>query len=321
MQKKSISIVVPCYNEEPTIKPFYEEIAKVIKRNSTYKFEIIFINDGSKDNTIDEMKKVAAADDCVAVLDFSRNFGKEAGLLAGLEYASGDAVIVMDVDLQDPPALIDEFIEHWAAGKDIVYARRSNRRGEPVIRSFFARMFYKLINRFSEVEIVDGARDFRIMDRKVIDSILELKERNRFSKGLFMWVGYDAHLIEFEHVERVAGETSWNFWGLFAYAIEGIVSFSTFPLRIAGIVGALVSFLAFVFMGYIVVKAMFYGNAVDGWASMTSIMLFMGGLQLLFLGVIGEYLSRIFTEVKGRPSYMLKECINSELNKNHIQKG
>lgn len=311
---RSLSIIVPCYNEEETVNIFYQEINRISQKLHDYSFEFIFINDGSKDNTIHEMNAISEIDGRVAIIDFSRNFGKEAALLAGLEYSKGDAIIVMDVDLQDPPELIFEFVKHWEDGVDIVYARRSNRDGEPPIRSFFARMFYKIINKFSDVDIVDGARDYRLMSRQAVDSLLEMKEHNRFSKGLFMWVGYDSKLIEYEHVERVAGTTSWSFIKLFGYAIEGIISFSTFPLRIASILGTFVSGIAMLFMVYVVIKAAILGNAVDGWASLTSIILFLGGIQLVVLGVIGEYLSRIFSEVKGRPQYIVKKYVHSELH-------
>ncbi len=313
---KSISIIVPCYNEQETVEIFHREIDKITQNLEQYQFEFIFINDGSKDNTISVMNKLSIEDDRVAIIDFSRNFGKEAALLAGLEYATGDAVVVMDVDLQDPPELIYDFVKYWEEGTNIVYARRSNRDGEPVIRSFFARMFYKIINKFSDVDIVDGARDYRLMSRQAVDSLLEMQEHNRFSKGLFMWIGYDSKLIEYQHVERSAGTTSWSFWGLLGYAIEGIISFSVFPLRIASVLGAIVSVIAFIFMSYIVIKAAFLGNAVDGWASTTSIILFIGGIQLMVLGVIGEYLSKIFSEVKCRPQYIVKKYTHSELHDN-----
>ena len=317
---KSISIIVPCYNEQETVRLFYNEVIKSIAKLVEYKFEIIFINDGSKDNTVQEVKKLRVVDSRIALVNLSRNFGKEAALLAGLRYANGDAVIVMDVDLQDPPSLLPELISNWESGYDVVYTRRTNRNGEPPIRNFFAKMFYKIINKMSDVEIVDGARDYRIMSRQVVNSLLEMNEKNRFSKGLFMWVGYDSKVIEFEHVNRSAGKTKWSFLKLFTYAIEGIVSFSNFPLRIASFMGTLISVVAFIFMMYVIVKTLIFNNPVNGWASMTSIMLFLGGIQLIVIGVIGEYLGRIFVEVKNRPSYFVKEFCTSELSEEQVSK-
>ena len=311
---KNISIIVPCYNEEMIINIFYDTIIKIINIMQNYKFEIIFVNDGSKDNTIKEAKKLKDKDKRIAIIDFSRNFGKEAALLAGLQFSKGDAVIVMDVDLQDPPELLPELISNWEAGYDVVYTRRKNRDGEPPIRSFFAKMFYKIINKTSDVQIVDGARDYRIMSRRAVDSLLCMQEKSRFSKGLFMWVGYNSKVIEFEYIERGAGETKWSFIKLFTYAMEGIVSFSNFPLRIASFMGTIISLLAFIFLFYIVIKTMIFKNHVHGWASMTSIILFLGGIQLLVIGIIGEYLGRIFNEVKNRPVYFIKEYYESELS-------
>ncbi|WP_238916674.1 glycosyltransferase family 2 protein [Clostridium sp. YIM B02555] len=311
---KTISVIVPCYNEEKTIKIFYDTLNFILGSTLDYNFEIIFVNDGSKDKTIDEIKKLKEADDRIGIIDFSRNFGKEAALLAGLEVSKGEGVIVMDADLQDPPQLIPELIANWENGHDVVYTRRKNREGEPIIRSFLAKMFYKVINKVSSVEIVDGARDYRIMSRQIVDDLLCMKEKNRFSKGLFMWVGYNSKLIEFEHMERAAGETKWSFIKLFAYAIDGIVSFSNFPLRIASFMGTLISLLAFIFLFYILVKTMIFKNPVNGWASMTSIILFLGGIQLLVIGIIGEYLGRIFNEVKNRPAYFVKNYYESGSN-------
>ncbi len=316
---KLISIVVPCYNEEETVAIFYTEVMKIIDTISEYNFEIMYINDGSRDNTAKEIQALTKQDTRVAFIDFSRNFGKEAGLLAGLEYAKGAAVIVMDVDLQDPPELIPELISNWEKGYDVVYTRRTNRDGEPPIRSFFANMFYKVINKMSDVEIVDGARDYRIMDRRVVQSLLDLGECNRFSKGLFMWVGYESKCLEFEHVERVAGETSWSFWKLFRYAIDGIVSFTNFPLKIASIFGVIISFFSLIFMFYVVIKNSIYGNSVEGWASMTAIICFLGGIQLIVIGVIGEYLGKIFNEVKERPQYIVKQYIESSFETEEVK--
>ena len=303
-----LSIVVPCYNEQETVSLFYDATSKVVDKMDM-DYEIIFVNDGSKDNTLEECVKLYKKHpDHVRVIDFSRNFGKEGGLLAGLEYAKGDYITVMDADLQDPPEYLPLMMESINnENYDIVGTRRVSRKGEPPIRSFFARQFYKLINKFTEVEIVDGARDYRLMTRQVVDSILELKEYHRFSKGLFVWVGYKTKYLEYENVERVAGETSWNFWGLAKYAIEGIVAFTTAPLQIATIFGLFISFVAFIAMIFIVVRALIFGDPVAGWPSMMTIMLFLGGIQLLAIGIIGEYLSKTYMEVKKRPNYIVKK--------------
>ena len=303
-----LSIVVPCYNEQETVSLFYDATSKVVDKMDM-DYEIIFVNDGSKDNTLEECVKLYKKHpDHVRVIDFSRNFGKEGGLLAGLEYAKGDYITVMDADLQDPPEYLPLMMESINnENYDIVGTRRVSRKGEPPIRSFFARQFYKLINKFTEVEIVDGARDYRLMTRQVVDSLLELKEYHRFSKGLFVWVGYKTKYLEYENVERVAGETSWNFWGLAKYAIEGIVAFTTAPLQIATIFGLLISFVAFIAMIFIIVRALIFGDPVAGWPSMMTIMLFLGGIQLLAIGIIGEYLSKTYMEVKKRPNYIVKK--------------
>lgn len=305
---KMLSIVVPCYNEKETVSLFYDATSKVIETMGM-KYEVIFVNDGSKDSTLDEcLKLYEAHKDIVKVIDFSRNFGKEGGLLAGLEYAKGDYITVMDADLQDPPSFLPVmFKEMEDKGVDIVGTRRVSRKGEPPIRSFFARQFYKLINKFSDVEIVDGARDYRLMTRQVVDEILKLKEYHRFSKGIFVWVGFKTEYLEYENVERVAGETSWSFWKLLGYAIEGIIAFTVAPLRIATFFGIFISFVSFASMIFVMVRAALFGDPVSGWPSMVTIMLFLGGIQLVALGIIGEYLSKTYMEVKKRPSYIVRK--------------
>lgn len=303
-----LSIVVPCYNEKETVSLFYDETSKVVEAMGI-DYEIIYINDGSKDSTLQEcLKLYEKHKNKVKVIDFSRNFGKEGGLLAGLEYAKGNYVVVMDVDLQDPPSFLPVMYEKIKNSDiDIIGTRRVTRQGEPKIRSFFARQFYKLINKFSDVEIVDGARDFRMMTRQVVDSILELQEYHRFSKGIFVWVGYKTEYLEYENVERIAGETSWSFWKLLSYAFEGIIAFTIAPLRIATFVGIIISFVAFCSMIFVFIRAMIFGDPVSGWPSMMTIILFLGGIQLLALGVIGEYLSKTYMEVKKRPKYIVKK--------------
>ncbi len=305
---KLLSIVVPCYNEQETVSLFYDETSKVCEELKIG-YEVIFVNDGSRDNTLQELRKLYELHKGhVKVIDFSRNFGKESGLLAGLEACKGDYITVMDADLQDPPSFIPKMLEIMETQDiDIVGTRRVTRKGEPKIRSFFARKFYQLINKFSEVEIVDGARDFRMMKREVVNSILEVKEYNRFSKGIFAWVGYKTVYLEYENVERVAGETSWSFWKLFAYAIDGIVAFTIAPLRMATLLGLFISFITFIMVIFVFVRTLIFKDPVAGWPSMIIIIMFLGGIQLLALGIIGEYLSKTYMEVKKRPNYIVRK--------------
>ena len=304
---KKISLVVPCYNEEEVIKIFYAEIQKIKKDFKNVTFEIIFVNDGSKDKTLELMRELSKNDD-VRYVSFSRNFGKEAAMYAGLEASTGDYIAIMDADLQDPPALLKEMYEILESGEyDSVATRRVTRKGEPVIRSFFARLYYKLINKISKTEIVDGARDFRLMTRQMVNSVLSLKEYNRFSKGIFSWVGYRTKWLEYENVERAAGETKWSFWKLFLYSLESIVAFSTVPLSIASVMGILFCFVAFIIIIFVVVRTLMYGDPTSGWPSMVCIMFFIGGVQLLCLGIMGQYLSKTYLEVKKRPIYIVQE--------------
>ena len=304
---KKISLVVPCYNEQEVIKLFYAEIQKIKKDFKNVTFEIIFVNDGSKDKTLELMRELSKNDD-VRYVSFSRNFGKEAAMYAGLEASTGDYVAIMDADLQDPPALLKEMYEILESGEyDSVATRRVTRKGEPVIRSFFARLYYKIINKISKTEIVDGARDFRLMTRQMVNSVLSLKEYNRFSKGIFSWVGYRTKWLEYENVERAAGETKWSFWKLFLYSLESIVAFSTVPLSIASVMGILFCFVAFIIIIFIVVRTLMYGDPTSGWPSMVCIMFFIGGVQLLCLGIMGQYLSKTYLEVKKRPIYIVQE--------------
>ena len=304
---KKISLVVPCYNEQEVIKLFYNEIQKIKKDFENVSFEIIFVNDGSKDKTLDLMRELSKNDD-VRYISFSRNFGKEAAMYAGLEASLGDYVAIMDADLQDPPALLKEMYEILKSKEyDSVATRRVTRKGEPVIRSFFARLYYKIINKISKTEIVDGTRDFRLMTRQMVNAVLEVKEYNRFSKGIFSWVGFRTKWLEYENVERVAGETKWSFWKLFLYSLESIVAFSTVPLSIASVMGILFCFVAFIIIIFIIVRTLMFGDPTSGWPSMVCIMFFIGGVQLLCLGVIGQYLSKTYLEVKKRPIYIVSE--------------
>ncbi|MGT2910915.1 glycosyltransferase family 2 protein [Streptococcus cameli] len=303
-----ISIIVPCFNEEETIPIFFHETEKVRKEMGEF-FEYIFINDGSKDATLSVLRQLASEQPAVRYLSFSRNFGKEAALYAGLEAARGDLVAVMDVDLQDPPEMLIQMKQMLEADAelDCVGTRRDNRKGEPWVRSLFAKLFYKLMNKISQVEVVDGARDFRLMRRKMVDSILEISEYNRFSKGIFAWVGYNTAYLPYHNVERVAGQTSWSFWQLLSYSIEGMVNFSELPLNLASYFGVLSFFLSLLMMIFIVVKTLVFGDPTIGWPSTICVILFLGGLQLMTIGILGKYLSKVFLETKKRPIYIVKE--------------
>ncbi|MBQ1319032.1 MAG: glycosyltransferase family 2 protein [Solobacterium sp.] len=302
-----LSIVVPCYNEQETVRLYYDAVSKVLS-TMDIDHEIIFINDGSKDNTLAELTALYEAHRGeIRIIDFSRNFGKEAAFLAGLRAAKGDYVTVMDADLQDPPEMLPKMFEVMEKNNnDVVGSRRVTRAGEPKIRSFFARNFYKIINRYIEVEIVDGARDFRLMKRPVVDAILSLKEYNRFSKGLFVWVGFKCEYLEYENIERVAGETKWSFWGLFRYALDGIIEFTNAPLHFAFWTGGGLTCIMFVVLLVLLIRALL-GKAVAMTAVILSCVLFMGGLILLCVGILGEYLAKTYGEVKGRPNYIIKD--------------
>ena len=306
---KLCSCIVPCFNEEEVIPLYYEEMQKVRKQEEgKIDFEIIFIDDGSKDKTLEVIKKLSEQDECIHYVSFSRNFGKEAAMYAGFEHANGEYVVTMDVDLQDPPHLIPEMIRCIEEeGYDSVATRRVTRKGEPPIRSFFARRFYGLINKISDADIVDGARDFRMMKRDMVNAILSMPEYNRFTKGIFGWVGFKTKWIEFEHVERAAGETKWSFWKLFRYALEGIIAFSTVPLTIVSLIGVVVCIIAFLFLLFVVIRAVIFGDPVAGWPSLICVISFLSGIQLLGIGVVGMYLSKTYLETKKRPIYIKKE--------------
>lgn len=304
----SISIVVPCFNEQEALPFFYKEFKSLTTKMDHEDFELIFVDDGSRDKTLDTIKDIAKNDTRIKYISFSRNFGKEAAILAGLEHSKGDYVALMDADLQDPPAILPEMYEALTVeGFDSAATRRVTRKGEPPIRSFFARMFYKIMNKISKAELVDGARDYRLMNRRFVDALLSMKEYNRFTKGLFGWVGFKTKWIEYENVERVAGETKWSFWKLLAYAIEGIVAFSTAPLVIATIIGLFFCLLSFAGTAFIVVRKFLFGDPVQGWASTISVLLSIGGVQLLCTGILGQYLAKTYLETKHRPVYIVGE--------------
>lgn len=306
---KLLSVVVPCYNEEENVSYFYEELMKqeAALKERDIRLELIYVDDGSVDRTAEEVRKLNSTDKRVHLVSFSRNFGKEAGIYAGLKKAAGDYAVLMDADLQDPPAILPEMYSYIEQGYDSVATRRVDRKGEPPIRSFFARRFYGLMRKISKTEIVDGARDYRLMTRQVTDAILAMKEYNRFSKGIFGWVGYRTKWIEYENVKRVAGETKWSFWKLFLYSLDGIMAFSTVPLSIASVFGILFCFVAFVVMIFIFIRALIYGDPVAGWPSMMCIISLIGGVQLLCLGIMGQYISKMYMEVKDRPKYLVRE--------------
>lgn len=306
-----LSVIVPCYNEEENVPYFYEELMKLTPffEEKKLDLELIYVDDGSKDGTVSEVKKLNEKDDRVKLVSFSRNFGKEAAIYAGFSKSKGDYVVMMDADLQDPPSLLPKMFRYIEEGYDSVATRRVSRKGEPVIRSFFARMFYKLINKISKTDIVDGARDYRLMTRQVVDAILSLGEYNRFSKGIFGWVGFNTKWVEYENVERTKGETKWSFWGLFLYSIEGIIAFSTAPLAIASFMGVLFCVVAFVIIIAIIVRSLFWQDPTSGWPSLVCIISMVSGVQLLCLGILGQYVSKTYLEVKHRPIYLVKEEI------------
>ena len=300
-----LSIVVPCFNEDESVGIFLEEIQKTLK---DYNFEVIYVNDGSSDNTLKYIKELASKNSNVKYISFSRNFGKESAIFAGLKYASGDYICLMDADLQHPPKLIPEMLEAVLdEGYDVAAARRVSRKGEPKIKSFFSHRFYKVFNKISDIDMVEGATDYRIMTRQVVDSVLDLPEYNRFSKGLFQWVGFDTKWIEYENIERIAGESTWSFWGLIKYSIEGLVAFTTLPLSVSTFLGMVFSVIAFIYMLFIIIRYLIYSEAVPGYPTLICSLLLLGGIQLLSIGVLGKYLEKTYFEAKNRPIFIVKE--------------
>lgn len=307
MNSCKLSVVVPCFNEQEAVPIFYNEVKKVLVTLKA-EYEIIFVDDGSSDKTLEEVKELSEKDKCVHYVSFSRNFGKEAAMYAGLKKAAGDYVVIMDVDLQDPPSLIPEMLSAVCSGEfDSAATRRTNRKGEPPVRSMFARLFYKLMRYFSDIDIVDGARDFRMMSRTMVDAVLSVSERGRFSKGIFAWVGFRTKYFEYKNVERSAGKTKWNFRKLFLYSLDGIVAFSTKPLVLASITGILFLFLSFLFIIFIIVRKVLFGDPTAGWPSLVCIILFVSGIQLFCTGILGQYLAKVYLETKQRPLYIAKD--------------
>ena len=309
MKKKLVSITIPCYNEEEALQVIYPAIVEAMKPLAeNYEFELLLVNDGSKDGTLKKMKELAERDSRVKYYSFSRNFGKEAAIYAGLSNAKGDYVVMMDADMQDPPALLPEMIAKLETGEwDCVATRRVTRTGEGAIRSFGARMFYKIIRKMTNINIADGARDYQMMTRQMVDSVLALTEYNRFSKGIFEWVGYRKAWLEFENVERAAGETKWSFWKLVLYSLEGIINFSSFPLTVSSYLGFIMTLISFVAIIFIIVRKLMFGDPVDGWASTVCIVTFVGGIQLFCMGIMGQYMAKMYSEVKDRPRYIIQE--------------
>ena len=304
-----LSIIVPCYREEEALPIFYREVKKVLENLKT-EYEILMVNDGSDDSTLAVMEEISKYDETVHYISFSRNFGKEAAMYAGLKNAKGDLVAIMDADMQDPPELLPKMIQIIEKGGDYdsVATRRVNRNGEPIIRSFFAKTFYKLINQISDADIVDGARDFRLMKRNMVDAIVSMSEYNRFSKGIFGWIGFKTYWLPFENIERVAGETKWSFWKLFAYAIDGIFNFSDVPLKMASWCGLGMTVFSIIVMAYIIIKKLFFGNPTAGWASTAVMIFFVAGIQLFSLGIMGQYIAKIYLETKHRPHYIVAKA-------------
>lgn len=313
---EKISLIIPCFNEEEALEILYEELKKVTNQMNTYEFEFLFIDDGSKDKTLDVLKGIATKDARVIYLSFSKNFGKEAAMYAGFCNATGDYVSVMDADMQDPPSLLPEMMSYLESGEyDSVATRRVSRIGEPKIRSFFARQFYKIINKISDADIVDGARDFRLMKREMVDAIVEMGERNRFSKGIFGWIGFKTKWLPFENVERVAGETKWNFWSLFKYSLDGIFNFSQVPLQFASFTGIVFTFVSIVATIVIMLRKWIWRDPVAGWPSLVCIITFLGGIQLFCMGIMGQYLAKTYLEVKRRPHFIVGETNNDKIKK------
>ena len=311
---KKVNLIVPCYNEAEALPLFKDELNKVIQTLDQYTFEILLINDGSTDTTLSVMKEICDTDSHYKYISFSRNFGKEAAMYAGFCNSDGDYAAIMDADMQDPPALLPDML-HCLETEDYdsVATRRVSRIGEPKIRSFFARNFYKLINKISDADVVDGARDFRLMKREMVDSIVAMCEYNRFSKGIFGWIGFKTKWLEYENVNRIAGETKWSFWGLFKYAVDGIINFSETPMSFASGLGIFLTIFSFLMVIFIIIRKEIFGDPVAGWPSLACIIIFIAGLQFLCMGIMGKYIAKTYLEVKNRPHYIV-----SETNKDHV---
>jgi glycosyltransferase involved in cell wall biosynthesis len=304
---KKISLLIPCYNEEKTIPMLYPELTKLMEKNNQYEWEVMFVNDGSVDGTMDQLRGLREKDQRFNYVDLSRNFGKEIAMLAGFDYVTGDCMIIIDADLQDPPSLIPEMLKYWEEGYEDVYAKRKSRGKESWLRKRLSLMFYKLLQSSSRFDVLQNVGDFRLLDRCCINALKRMRESERYTKGMYSWIGFKKKEVEFDRGDRVAGESSWNYKQLFSLAIDGITSFSNLPLRISTVIGCLVSLLAFIYMLFVYVKALVWGDPVRGYPSMVMLILFLGGIQLLSLGIIGEYIGRIYNETKNRPDYIVRE--------------
>ncbi len=304
---KKISLLIPCYNEEKTLPMLYPELTKLMEKNNQYEWEVMFVNDGSVDGTMDELRRLREKDPRINYVDLSRNFGKEIAMLAGFDYVTGDCMIIIDADLQDPPALIPEMLKYWEEGYEDVYAKRKSRGKESWLRKRLSLMFYKLLQSSSRFDVLQNVGDFRLLDRCCINALRRMRESERYTKGMYCWIGFKKKEVEFDRGDRIAGQSSWNYRQLFSLAIDGITSFSNLPLRISTVIGCLVSLLAFIYMLFVYVKALVWGDPVRGYPSMVMLILFLGGIQLLSLGIIGEYIGRIYNETKNRPDYIVRE--------------
>lgn len=313
--KLKITIMVPCYNEEKSLPLLYPELKNLMDTNDKYNWEVLFVNDGSKDNTISIIKALRSADNRICYVDLSRNFGKENAMLAGFDYATGDCLVIMDADLQDPPSLIPQMLRYWEKGFKDVYAKRANRGQESWLRKKFSLLFYRILDHSTRFDILQNVGDFRLLDRQCVEALKKLRESERYTKGMFCWIGFEKKEIIFDRGDRAAGESNWNFWSLFNLAIEGITSFTTAPLRFATIVGAITAFLSFAFMIFYITKTLLIGDSVQGFTTLVSLMLFLGGVQLLTIGILGEYIGRIFKETKKRPVYIANEYNNQKVIK------
>ena len=307
---KKISVLIPCYNEQESLPLLYPELKKLFEQNLQYEWEVLFVNDGSKDSTLEVIKELRAKDERINFVDLSRNFGKEKAMLAGFDYVTGDCMVIMDADLQHPPFIINDMLRKWEEGFDDVYAKRKTRGKEPWLRKQFSLLFYKILQKSTKIEILPNVGDFRLLDRKCIESLKKIRESERYTKGMYCWIGYHKSFVEFEQLDRQAGQTSWDFWGLLSLAIEGIISFTTLPLRISTVVGLITSLLSFIYMIFVILKATIYGEPVLGFPTLLTVILFLGGIQLLALGITGEYIARIFHETKHRPVYIVREYNN-----------
>lgn len=310
---KKISILVPCYNEEASLPLLYPELKKLMNKTADYQWEVLFINDGSKDNTLQILKELREKDNRICYVDLSRNFGKENAMLAGFDYVTGDCMVIMDADLQDPPSLIPQMIQYWEEGYEDVYAKRNNRGKESWLRKKFSLLFYAILQKSTRFEVLKNVGDFRLLDRSCIESLKKLRETERYTKGMFCWIGYRKKEIVFDRGDRAAGQSNWNFFSLFNLAIEGITSFTTTPLRFASVFGFIIAFFAFILMIYYLVKTIIWGDDIQGFPTLITVILFLGGVQLLSIGILGEYLGRIFNETKNRPVYIAREYNGKKL--------